>query len=61
MVFFLVCSATYTGCTDPDCNLDCVVDGVVVASGGGQWWWWRWRWLPCETCVGGGGIIYMNT
>ena len=32
MVFFLVCSTAYTGCTDADCNMDCV---VVVAGGGG--------------------------
>ena len=25
----------YTGYTDPDCNLDYVVDGVVMAGGGG--------------------------
>ena len=37
VVVFLVCSAAYTGYTDPDCNLDCVMDGVVVVvcSGGG--------------------------
>ena len=31
-VVFLVCSATYTGYTDPDYNLDCVVEVVVVAG-----------------------------
>ena len=40
MVFFLVCSAAYTVYTDPDCNLDCVMElvvaVVVVVTGGGD-------------------------
>ena len=35
MAVFLVCSAAYTGYTDPDCNLDCVAVVVVAV-----WWWW---------------------
>ena len=51
MVFFLVCFAAYTGYTDADYNLDCVVDGVVaavVAGGDGGI-----RCLPamCETTL----------
>ena len=29
------CSITNTGYTDPDCNLNCVVDGIVVAGSSG--------------------------
>ena len=25
----------FCGYTDPDCNLDCVVDGLLAAGGGG--------------------------
>ena len=33
---FVVCSAAYTGYTDADCNLDCVVVVVMLVAGGGS-------------------------
>ena len=52
----MFCCIYWLHSKDPDCNLDCVVNGVVVA-GGGRWWamvagggrWWA--------VVAGGGCF----